>query len=183
MKYRTFRKLVLAGAAALAAGLAVLAVRAVQGHAGVPGDAPEAMRADQPGTTSAQPGETPRAEQPAPGPGDADPVAPERPTPNSDGSFPLRPLDAHVLVLQARGIGGDKVKDAFPGRREKVNLYHDAGHPGVHRAKIDLDRDGRWDEKWTFQGKQIKRQVAPADDERYTQEFRLRGDRWVAEDR
>ena len=61
----------------------------------------------------------------------------------------------------------------------KVNLYQDAGKKSVNRLKIDLDGDGKWDEKWTIEDDQVKRQVAPADDERYTEEWRLRGDVWV----
>ncbi|MBK9967379.1 MAG: hypothetical protein IPP07_21885 [Holophagales bacterium] len=64
-----------------------------------------------------------------------------------------------------------------------MNLYQDAGQPRVNRLKIDLDRDEKWDEKWTFVtggGREIvKRQVAPNDDEVYTLEFLLDGERWM----
>jgi len=95
----------------------------------------------------------------------------------------LRELDGRILERAARGISGDKVKDVFPGDAVKVSLYRDAGHPAVNRAKLDLDRDDKWDEKWTFDREggreEVKRQVAPADDENYTLEYRLRHGRWV----
>ena len=95
----------------------------------------------------------------------------------------LRPWDEKILALVERGISGDKVKDALKGERVKVNLYKDAGKPGVNRLKIDLDRDEKWDEKWDFDEPgsraKVKRHVAPQDDERYTDEYRLREGRWV----
>jgi hypothetical protein len=52
----------------------------------------------------------------------------------------------------------------------------------VNRLKVDLDRDEKWDEKWTFASDGgtdgVKRQVAPNDDEAYTEEYRLDGERW-----
>jgi hypothetical protein len=95
------------------------------------------------------------------------------------GPGALRPLDGEILERVRRGVSGDKAKDAIPSAPYKVNLYRDPGHAAVNRAKIDLDRDEKWDEKWTFVGDEVKRQVAPADDERYTEEYRLRAGAWV----
>jgi hypothetical protein len=91
-------------------------------------------------------------------------------------------MDREILDRVAQGISGDKAKDAVRGRPWKVNLYRDAGQSRVNRLKIDLDRDEKWDEKWTFTtdgGKDVvKRQVAPNDDEAYTLEYRLEGESW-----
>jgi len=90
--------------------------------------------------------------------------------------------DFRTAVLQAseRTLSGDRVKDAFRGRSYKVNLYADPGGGRVKRAKIDLDRDEKWDEKWTFDGEGgVKREVAPADDEQYTESYRLVAGKWV----
>ncbi|MFN7975357.1 MAG: hypothetical protein U0166_23890, partial [Acidobacteriota bacterium] len=89
-----------------------------------------------------------------------------------------------ILDRAAQNISGDKVKDAFPGEYYKVNLYRDAGEAKVNRLKIDLDRDDRFDEKWTFlpagPADQVKRQVSPQDDDTsYTVEYMLRAERWV----
>jgi hypothetical protein len=95
----------------------------------------------------------------------------------------LRPMDREILARVAEGISGDKAKDAVRGRAWKVNLYQDAGQSRVNRLKIDLDRDEKWDEKWTFSTEggvtAVKRQVAPNDDEVYTDEYRLDGERWT----
>lgn len=94
------------------------------------------------------------------------------------GDLSLRPNDLKVLDLARQGIAGDKVKDALRGEW-KVNLYRDAGQAGVNRLKIDLDRDEKWDEKWTFSGSEVKRQVAPGDDENYTLEYLLGDGAWI----
>ncbi|MBM4360599.1 MAG: hypothetical protein FJ096_21030 [Deltaproteobacteria bacterium] len=94
----------------------------------------------------------------------------------------LRPIDGRILERVRAGVASDKVKDAFPGERIKVNLYNESGKI---RAKVDLDRDDKWDEKWDFEsedGKEVvKRRVSTADDDAtYDVELRLREGRWVA---
>jgi len=110
-------------------------------------------------------------------------TAPIEPAEAADASpDALRPMDREILARVAKGISGGKGKDAIKGRSWKVNLYQDAGQSRVNRLKIDLDRDEKWDEKWTFltDGGQevVKRQVAPGDDEVYTDEYLLDGERW-----
>ncbi len=100
------------------------------------------------------------------------------------GGVPLRRLDTQILNTIDRGIAGAKKKDAFPTQAWKANLYKDAGEGGVNRVKIDLDRDERWDEKWTLtwnkETYELKRQISPTDDDRtYSVEYRLRHGRWV----
>lgn len=76
---------------------------------------------------------------------------------------------AAVRGMAGRRLSSDKAKDVTSGRRYKVNLYQDSGFSQVNRAKVDLDRDDKWDEKWTFDGDRITRQIASADDEQYNQ--------------
>lgn len=78
-----------------------------------------------------------------------------------------------------RDLGSDKKKDVASGEAFKVNVYQDAGHTTANRAKIDLDRDDKWDEKLTFEPDRITLQVAPADDERYTETYHWSGTDWV----
>jgi len=76
---------------------------------------------------------------------------------------------------QGRDLGSSKAKDVSKGQRYKINVYQDAGHSTANRAKVDLDRDDKWDEKWTFEpAGGVTRKVAPGDDENYTVE-----QRWV----
>lgn len=93
----------------------------------------------------------------------------------------LRPMDKDILDRLAQAATTDKVKDAFPSKTYKVNLFRENGASKFNRVKIDLDRDDKWDEKWTIEDDgDIKRQVAPADDEKYTDEYRLKAGTWVA---
>jgi hypothetical protein len=112
-------------------------------------------------------------------PGAATSSQPAGPTEVPTGGIALRPMDQEVLTKARQPITGERVKDATAGRPYKVSLYKDAGFTTVNRAKLDLDRDEKWDEKWTFEGEEVKRQVAPADDEQYTDEYRLRGGVWI----
>ena len=115
----------------------------------------------------------------------AEPVARTAPPPTATASvgtkeLPLGEMDRAIIAAAAVPISGDKVKDAVRGRSYKVNLYKDAGESRVNRAKIDLDRDEKWDEKWTFEKSGgTKRQIAPLDDENYSIEYALEGQRWL----
>ena len=96
---------------------------------------------------------------------------------------PTARVPAHVTLIlgrAGRSLGTPKIKDVSKGAPWKVNLYQDDGHATLNRAKVDLDRDDKWDEKWTLAGGTITRKRAPADDENYTVEERWNGERWVA---
>lgn len=101
------------------------------------------------------------------------PVTPE----TSNG---LRRVDEAVMSRMGEDLGGPKQKDVFKGQAWKINLYQDEGHTAMNRAKIDLDRDDKWDEKWSFDGENISRKVSPNDDEDYSQEFDWNGSGWTA---
>ena len=89
----------------------------------------------------------------------------------------LRPIDRDLLAL-IRGRGVDKVKDATKCKPYKVNLYGEGGR--FTRAKVDLNRNEKWDEKWTFDADgTIEREVAPRDDEAYSETYALRDGAWV----
>lgn len=92
-----------------------------------------------------------------------------------------RPWDSFLVGKAGNNLGSDKVKDATGRTSYKVNLYQDAGQASMNRAKVDLDRDEKWDEKWTFAPDGITRQVAPNDDEQYSQTFLWSGGAWVAQ--
>lgn len=89
----------------------------------------------------------------------------------------LRPVDRDLLALRTSLPVQEKVKDATKGKPYKINLYSDDGQ-AFNRARIDLDRDDKWDESWTWKAEGVERQVAPADDERYTDVYRLQGEGW-----
>ena len=173
MKYRTFRNLILLGGVAVLAGFGatcVLLVRSIpSGQTAArtaSSSAPSSVGATnvppQPGGTSANGGAAPAAQF-------------ER---------GQRREDQLILNFLARTPATtDKVKDAFPRERFKVNFYRDDAGPNWTRLKIDTDRDGRDDEKWELQnGQPAKRRVATRDDEQYDREYRWRDSQWVEKD-
>jgi hypothetical protein len=90
----------------------------------------------------------------------------------------LREVDRVTLAL-LQGPARDKVKDATPGKPFKVNLYSDDGKR-FNRAKVDLNRNDKWDEKWTVDASgALERTVAPADDEAYKETYVLKDTTWV----
>jgi hypothetical protein len=166
MKFKTFRAIAIA-----AGGAASLAVVLFVAKGCSSGD-------DKHGPTSSPPAQTAAA----PTPGGATPPAAGQQPAAGGASQPMRPMDQAILDRVHQGISGDKLKDAFPGQAYKVNLYAEGG-TAANRVKIDLDRDEKWDEKWSISTEggqeQVKRQVAPNDDESYTLEYRLRAGAWV----
>jgi hypothetical protein len=166
MKYKTFRALVLSLAVLLGSLGLFFGARACASSP------PEAkLEPENAGVVRPESGGD------APRPSPAEPSTTE---PASDDPSALRALDRKLLDRVQAGFPGDKVKDAFTSERYKVNLYKEAG---VVRAKVDLDRDEKWDEKWDFETKDgqevVKRRVASKDDESYDVEYRLREGRWV----
>ena len=105
------------------------------------------------------------------------------PTPQSEVGPPpaqtpgLRAVDSDMLAL-VKGPAQKKVEDATKGKPYKINLYSDDGQR-FNRAKVDLNRNDRWDESWTFGADgSIERKVAPDDDEQYAETLRPEGGAW-----
>ncbi len=184
MKYKTFRNI---AATAFAGTVVGLGWWAFSGGGDAP---PEVAKAPAPVSERAPtgaPAPTSPALPPVSGPVAAAPlvaVSPAAPPPSAvlpAGAEALRSLDRQIIARITQPLSGDKVKDAIPGSA-KVNLYQDAGQTHVNRLKVDLDRDDKWDEKWTIDraaGLAIQRQLAPNDDEAYSVEWRLGGEAWV----
>lgn len=118
---------------------------------------------------------------PAPSPA-FQPAVPQAETPVEAPAFggpSERPVDKDVMQWAGKSLGSDKLKDVTKGRAYKVNLYQDSGKSTMNRAKLDLNRNDKWEEKWTFDGPNITRQVAPADDENYTETYIWNGSAWA----
>ena len=71
---------------------------------------------------------------------------------------------AYLLSELGKPSRGDKIKDAIAGP-VKVNMY--AKNGVWDRAKVDLDRDEKWDEKWWMNKGKVMREVSPDDNEKY----------------
>lgn len=130
-----------------------------------------ASQPDAPEAVIAVADEAPVGAAPSPQPTATPTVAPVGPG--------MRPEDVTALEYRGRDIGSDKLKDVSKGRSFKVNVYQDAGNSTANRVKIDLDRDDKWDEKIDFKPEGVIRQVAPNDDEQYTETYHLVDGAWV----
>lgn len=94
------------------------------------------------------------------------------------GNTSLREVDTVMMSLLGSLKPTSKIKDATRGKPYKINLYSDDG-TAWNRAKVDLDRDDKWDESWTIRSpNDVERKVAPNDDEQYTERFQLTPAGW-----
>lgn len=199
MKYTTFRNIIVAGGlvSVVGAGLFFMRSRPGQTQPVAPVSTPAALTAPEPVRPpverQALPSQIPSAaaqvpaQVPAPAPRAPVPAAPAKALKSTDGKekTPLRPMDDELLRLAGSRVTGDKVKDAIPGRSYKINLYVEGGR--VVRAKVDLNRNEKWDEKWSFEieggAPVVKRQVSPMDDDtNYPLKYRILNGAWVKEE-
>jgi hypothetical protein len=76
---------------------------------------------------------------------------------------------------------GDSYKKFITTANYKLDLRCDfkKGYSYWNRIKIDFNKDGKWDEKWSYQknGK-IKREVSSEDNENYDYTYFLKADGW-----
>lgn len=163
MKYKTFRNLItLGGATVLAALFGTCAY-----FAG--GNQPASSRTNSAPINSGAQSQTDRASTVAPN---------GLPSQSQNGQRREEQLILNFLATQPATT--DKIKDAFPRESFKVNIYRDEGSTTWTRLKIDLDRDGKDDEKWELKdGQPAKRRIATRDDEQYDREYRWRNSQWV----
>jgi hypothetical protein len=99
--------------------------------------------------------------------------------PQSASDLAARPYDADVLAWRGKTAPKGKIKDAAHGASYKLDLYQGAGKPTIDRAKVDANRNGKWDDKYTFDGDTITLERAPADDEHYTEKYHWNGSGWT----
>jgi hypothetical protein len=95
-----------------------------------------------------------------------------------EGAFAFRDVDHDVLRLVQQPAAQDHLKDVTKGKPYKVDLYSDDSKQW-RRVKIDLNRNGKWDEKWSLKDGKWRREVSNADDENYDESFVLVNGAWV----
>lgn len=94
------------------------------------------------------------------------------------GAVGAQTPEAYLLATLGGAAREDKLKDVTGGQGAKINVYNEGGVWA--RAKVDHDRDEKWDEKWTIAADgAIQREVAPADDEQYSETYVLTDKQWV----
>jgi hypothetical protein len=162
VKYKTFINIVIVAVAALVVG-AFVAGRFLGGRSDSDLEAMAPLPPPTEPTTPTRPGPAPQSVPP----------------PAATGLPPgMRDIDLDVERLRTSLGVTAKVKDATKGKPYKISLYSDDG-TRFNRAKVDLDRDDKWDEKWTFLPDGFtERQVATADDENYNETYRLEASGW-----
>ena len=94
-------------------------------------------------------------------------------------STPKKDYTKDVLKYKDRKISSSIIKDVFASSPYKINVYQDKGKTSVNRIKVDLDRDDKWDEIWTFdENGGISKKVATQDDENYNNTYRWMNNVW-----
>jgi hypothetical protein len=181
VKYRTFiviRNLVVVGVVALGGFGLVRGCGALMAREATPGRvvaAPQLSTSSRP--VASGPARSVRAAAPAAYAGGGS--APDRQTVDS--------LHKEVLQMAKQPISkgeasGNSRKWRVKRGRLVIELRSDTGKGLAtwNRAKIDMDGDKQFDEAWDFRpGGEVKRRVAPADDENYSATYDLRGNTWV----
>ncbi len=99
--------------------------------------------------------------------------------PVATSDLAARPYDADVLAWRTKTAPKGEIKDAAPHASYELDLYQDGGEPTIDRAKLDANRNGKWDDKYTFDGNSITLEHAPADDEKYTERYHWNGSGWT----
>ena len=64
-----------------------------------------------------------------------------------------RNVDIAVMEWRGQDIGeGNRRPDVDKKAPFKITVFQDKGHETVNRVKVDLERNGVWDEGWAFRG-------------------------------
>lgn len=170
MKFETFRKLRTVGFIAIPIVAIVLLFRACSGCGGGSDDY---ARVQQPRQQQQQ--NLPQSS------------ATTRPNYGAD-ELPLTSVEREIMQLQQDPLSSGKEDDNGSIKRiltkssYKVDFRCDKnkGSSSWNRVKVDWNNNRKYDEKWNFrEDGSVARFVAPTDDENYSIEYRLRGDKWV----
>jgi hypothetical protein len=102
------------------------------------------------------------------------------PDPRMTIGVPLRPMDRDIFDAIAKDdFRREQLPDLFPDRPYRVHLTKDFIENRIIVLLIDLDRDGRYDERWQLQPEGVTRYITPATNGPESLPFRLRKGRWV----
>ena len=93
------------------------------------------------------------------------------------GELPLRDMDASLGRWLGVLAGKDIYKDIYPEEEWQVNLYRVGDIFG--KLRIDLNRDGTWDEEWILRDDKVVRMVNPDNKGHFKGRFALEEYCWV----
>jgi hypothetical protein len=86
-----------------------------------------------------------------------------RPDNLHQAGFALRPMDYDIFeVLEKSEYGREDMLDLFPTQPYHVQMFGSFQDHWIRAIRIDLERDGTWDEHWELGQRTVKRtQVRP----------------------
>lgn len=87
--------------------------------------------------------------------GDSAPAAPAKPA--VADAKPAAELSELVDLMLHQRATSEKIKDLKRGAGPKINVYDDDKNGTWDRAKVDHDRDEKWDESWTVKAGHVER--------------------------
>ena len=80
--------------------------------------------------------------------------------PSFHGGVPLRPMDRDIFaVLADEHLERTRLLDLFPDRPYRVRVVGSVAERRFGALNIDLDRDGKLDERWMLKGNEVVRDV------------------------
>lgn len=95
----------------------------------------------------------------------------------SKDNLPLRRMDASLIRWLGVLSENDICEDLYPEEDWKVNLYTVGDKFG--KLKIDLNRDGLWDEEWILQDKGVVRTILQNNKKSFKEFFIFKEECWV----
>lgn len=99
-------------------------------------------------------------------------------SPNQTIGLPLRPMDLEIFkVIETEEI--KNVRDVFPGKPYRVTMLRDHVSGYIVVVTIDLDRNGKIDERWKLTPETVMRQASPDEKGMFLDDFTLRMGRWM----
>jgi hypothetical protein len=103
------------------------------------------------------------------------------PSGRSKAGIPLRPMDTDIFeAITKNHLTLERAMDLFPDRPYHVKLVADLQSQRVLGALIDLDRDGRWDERWQMRTDGCTRTPLSTKNGDGSRSFNLVDGHWVA---
>ena len=80
--------------------------------------------------------------------------------PNWKAGIPMRDMDRDIFAqLKNDDLDRSKLADLFPDRPYRVRLIGSVTEHRFGLVMIDLNRDGKWDERWDLRAGQVMRNV------------------------
>jgi hypothetical protein len=125
--------------------------------------------------------------QSTPAPGTATSTAPRvrqsynyAPVQGLKAGMPLRPMDFDILQKIEEGTyKREDMPDLFPNRPYQVRLVGSPVEHWIYTVMIDLERDGKWDERWEMKKDRVVRYTIGGGEDQDNVPWALRPGHWL----